>query len=233
MAKQTTARRANEGELGFGKRPPMRDPRAQRPARSKPAEAAYLVVETRVGLAWREHVCLPADQTKRAIEEAERARKIPGVGEVCLSIEFVSAGGRLARRELFRAPGFAPEMKERSALSGFNRNEWDLFLGNWLDQVDGSDPEEDADLNEALERLDDRKNGARAQRVLSKRRDGKGKGLLLAAPVVAFVVWLGLSTDIFAIDFTAKAAVAPATPAVAMLTVPAFAVKGEPFTVRR
>ncbi|MSO93468.1 MAG: hypothetical protein EXQ86_08745 [Rhodospirillales bacterium] len=229
MAKQATARRVNEGDIGSGKQPPAGGVRPKRAGRPKPAEAAYLIVETRVGLAWREHVCLPADQTKRAIQEAELARKLAGVAEVCLSIEFVSAGGRLARRELFRAPGLVPELKERSPLSGFNRDEWDLFLGNWIDQVDGSDPEDDADLNAALERLDDRKTDVRAQRVLSsKRRESKGKGLLLAAPVAAFVIWLGLSTDLFAIDFTAKAAVAPATPAVSTL-----AVKGEPLVVRR
>ena len=167
-------------------------------------------------------------ETKRAIREAEQARKLAGVAEVCLSIEFVSTGGRLARRELFRAPGLALELKERAPLSGFNRDEWDLFLGNWIDQVDGSDPEDDAELNAALERLDNRETDVKAQWILSKRRETKSKGLFLAAPVVAFVVWLGFSTDLFVIDFTAKAAVAPAAPAISTL-----AVKGEPLVPRR
>lgn len=229
MARQATARRVNEGDIGSGKPFQARGARPQHTKRAMPpTEAAYLIVETRVGLAWREHVCLPAADTKRAIAEAELARKLAGVAEVCLSIEFVSAGGRLARREMFRAPGLAPDLKERAPLSGFNRDEWDLFLGNWVDQVDGSDPEDDADLNAALERMDDRKTDVKAQRVLANRRDSKGRGLLLTAPVIAFALWLGISTDIFAIDFTAKAAVAPAAPAVAALSI-----KGEPLVLPR
>lgn len=181
------------------------------PADSGPGSAMRLVVEAREGEAWRVHFRCGWDQAEDAGRAAQDLRKRPGVKEVSVSLETFNGEGRAGRAEVFRAQGLRPggpcraddpvasatigatremlarlvdgDVSRRANLSGFTNDDWELFLGNWLDQIE-------------------RRAGAPAGRpdepplwaTEGRRRPGMA-ALLLGLPVLALIVVLGFFQD--------------------------------------
>lgn len=168
-------------------------------------QASYLVVEARAGDDWRDHAYLPTAKTEQALRATRELRDEPGVDEVRLNVEIITGDGRLVRHPLFLAPGHAAVARDHSLLSGYSQRQWDLFLGNWLEQT----ADDDEDDGEA-ELKDDWRATRKAERMLLGRGMRPLKKVLAAVPVFLLVLYVGLFTDVVALDFSAAAQPAPA-----------------------
>ena len=168
-------------------------------------QASYLVIETRAGGVWRDHAYLPIAKTEQALHATRELRDEPGVDEVRLNVEIITGDGRLVRHPLFLAPGQAAVARDRSLLSGYSQRQWDLFLGNWLEQT-----ADDDEVDGEAELKQDWREKRKAERMLLRRGMRPVKKVLAFVPLVLVVLYVGLFTDVVALDFSAAAQPAPA-----------------------
>jgi hypothetical protein len=148
--------------------------------------SARLIVDVKRGGRWRQSLSAPFASAAETARIAEAIRREPGVEEVALSIETRDAAGCYARRRLFQAPGCGGAVTAETPLAGFAAEQWDLFVGSWLDQADPDAEEEDAPVD--LSRFP---FGA-----LIRSPEMRTATVALSIPALALLVALGLQLNL-------------------------------------
>lgn len=154
-------------------------------------DARLIVDVKRAGHSWRQHMVSPVENALATAHDLESQRQRADVESVALSLEARDALGRFVRHCLYRANRSDAPI-EAALLAGLTRQEWNVFVGSWLDRAG------EAGIHDAAPDKEDEVDFDRfPYRALAGAGEMQAAALTLTIPVAILVGFLGFKLNLF------------------------------------